>query len=94
MKKHQHMHDNSSIKASSREKMTHIKFVSILFDPKRYKNGEQEVNEALADGFEIMRDFETGSGVVLCMAKWKKPVKNETELEIKNEFCEGCCNVV
>tara|TARA_Y100000310_G_C20290809_1_gene627131 strand:- start:5 stop:286 length:282 start_codon:yes stop_codon:yes gene_type:complete len=57
------------------EKMTRMKFVGVLFDPEKYKDGEDKVNDALGDGFEVMRDFETGGGIVMCLAKWEKKTK-------------------
>ena len=57
------------------EKMTEMRFVGIAFDPNKYKDGENQVNKALGEGFEIMRDFETGGGIVMCLAKWKKKTK-------------------
>jgi len=58
-------------------KMTAMKFVGVAFDPEKYKAGEAEINEALSEGFEVMRDFETGGGIVMCMAKWDMKVKEE-----------------
>ena len=58
-------------------KMTAMKFVGVAFDPEKYKAGEAEINEALSEGFEVMRDFETGGGIVMCMAKWEKKIKEE-----------------
>ena len=58
-------------------KMTAMKFVGVAFDPEKYKAGEAEINEALSKGFEVMRDFETGGGIVMCMAKWDMKIKEE-----------------
>ena len=74
--------DNSKIEQMEIEiepvrKMTAMKFVGVAFDPEKYKAGEAEINEALSEGFEVMRDFETGGGIVMCMAKWDKKVKEE-----------------
>ena len=74
--------DNSKIEKMEIEiepvrKMTAMKFVGVAFDPEKYKAGEAEINEALSEGFEVMRDFETGGGIVMCMAKWDKKVKEE-----------------
>jgi len=63
-------------KKPKRERMTRIKYVGVLFDLKSYKKGEQEINDALDEGFEVMRDFETGAGIVVCLAKWEKPKKD------------------
>ena len=35
----------------------------------------EEINNALDEGYEVMRDFETGAGIVVCLAKWEKPKK-------------------
>ena len=53
------------------EKMTRIKYVSVLFDMKSYKKGEKEINDALDEGYQVMRDFETGAGIVVCLGKWE-----------------------
>ena len=62
-----------------RERMTRIKYVGVLFDLKSYKKGEQEINDALDEGFEVMRDFETGAGIVVCLAKWEKPKEKDAD---------------
>ena len=56
-------------------KMTAMKFVGVAFDPEKYKAGEAEINEALSDGFEVLRDFETGGGIVIALGKWEKKDK-------------------
>ena len=50
--------------------MTAMKFVGVIFDPEKFKTGEAEINDALADGFEVIRDFETGGGIVMALGKW------------------------
>ena len=65
------------LKKRQPRKMTAMKFVGVAFDPEKYKAGEAEINEALSEGFEVMRDFETGGGIVMCMAKWEKKIKEE-----------------
>ena len=53
--------------------MTAMKFVGVIFDPKKYKDGEAEINErTMADGFEVIRDFETGGGIVMALGKWER----------------------
>ena len=62
------------------KKMTAMKFVGVAFDPEKYKAGETEINDALSDGYEVIRDFETGGGIVLALGKWEnkgKTVKKE-----------------
>ena len=59
------------------EKMARMRFVGVIFDPDKYQAGEDKINAALDEGFEVMRDFETGGGIVMCMAKWEKKIKEE-----------------
>ena len=65
-----HGKDIKKLKKKSRRKMTAMKFVGVAFDPEKYKAGEAEINDALADGFEVIRDFETGGGIVMALGKW------------------------
>ena len=69
--------DIKKLKKRQPRKMTAMKFVGVAFDPEKYKAGEAEINEALSEGFEVMRDFETGGGIVMCMAKWDMKIKEE-----------------
>ena len=61
------------------KKMTTFRVVAIEFKENQYKFGEEEVNQNLSCGFEITKDFQTESGVVIVMAKWedeKETMKN------------------
>ena len=64
--------DSEKLKKRQSRKMTAMKFVGVVFDPEKYKAGEEEINDALSDGFEVIRDFETGGGIVLALGKWEK----------------------
>ena len=64
--------DIKKLKKRQPRKMTAMKFVGVAFDPEKYKTGETEINEALSDGFEVIRDFETGGGIVMALGKWEK----------------------
>nr|AIF10959.1 hypothetical protein [uncultured marine thaumarchaeote KM3_47_F06] len=67
--------DIRQLKRKSARKLTSMKFVGVAFDPQKYKAGEAEINEALSDGFEVIRDFETGGGIVMALGKWEKEDK-------------------
>ena len=72
--------DIKRLKKRQSRKMTAMKFVGVVFDPEKYKAGEAEINEALSNGFEVLRDFETGGGIVIALGKWEnksKTVKKE-----------------
>ena len=64
--------DIKKLKKRQPRKLTAMKFVGVAFDPEKYRVGESEVNGALADGFEVIRDFETGGGIVLALGKYEK----------------------
>ena len=64
--------DIKKLKKRQPRKMTAMKFVGVIFDPEKYKAGEAEINDALADGFEVIQDFRTGGGIVMALGKWGK----------------------
>ena len=64
--------DIKKLKKRQPRKMTAMKFVGVVFDPEKYKAGEEEINEALSDGFEVIQDFQTGGGIVFALGKWGK----------------------
>ena len=67
--------DSKRLKKRQSRKMTAMKFVGVVFDPEKYKAGEAEINEALSNGFEVLRDFETGGVIVIALGKWEKKDK-------------------
>jgi len=67
--------DIKKLKKRKPRKLTKIKFVGVAFDPEKYKTGETEINDALSEGFEVIRDFETGGGIVMALGKWEKEGK-------------------
>jgi len=67
-----HAKDIKKLKKKSRRTMTAMKFIGVVFDPEKFKSGEAEINDALSDGFEVMRDFETAGGIVMALGKWER----------------------
>ncbi len=63
------------LKKKPRKKLTKMRFVGVVFEPEKYKTGEAEINDALSNGFEVIRDFQTGSGIVVTLGKWEKEDK-------------------
>ena len=74
-----HGKDIKKLKKKSQMRMTAMRFVGVIFDPEKFKTGEAEINNALADGFEVIRDFETGGGIVMALGKWE-----EKDRKVKN----------
>jgi len=68
--------DIKKLKKKPERKMTAMKFVGVLFDPEKFKTGEAEINDALSNGFEVIRDFETGGGIVMALGKWEMKEEN------------------
>ena len=64
--------DIKKLKKKQARKMTAMKFIGVVFDPEKFKTGEAEINDALANGFEVIRDFETGGGIVMALGKWER----------------------
>ena len=64
--------DLKKLEEKSQMRMTAMRFVGVIFDPEKFKTGEAQINDALADGFEVIRDFETGGGIVMALGKWEK----------------------
>ena len=67
--------DIKLLKKKKPRKLTKIKFVGVAFNPEKYKTGETEINDALSEGFEVIRDFQTGGGIVMTLGKWEKEGK-------------------
>ena len=76
-------------KKPKRDKLARIKYIGVLFDEKKCKKGEEEINNALDEGYVVMRDFETGAGIVVCLAKWEKPKKSDAgDPETTGSYCD------
>ena len=62
--------------------MTKFKVIAIEFKEDKYKKGEAQVNQNLSYGYEITKDFQTESGVVIVMTKWedKKETRKDADL--------------
>ena len=69
------------------KKMTTFRVVAIEFKENQYKFGEEEVNQNLSCGFEITKDFQTDSGVVIVMSKWEdEKEEDEKEAQTKRDY--------
>ena len=56
----------------NQEKLQEVRFIGIEFDYQKVDVGQRLFNEALAEGFQPLRDFDRGSGIVMVVAKWGK----------------------
>jgi predicted oxidoreductase len=53
----------------SAERITRVMFVWVEFHPQRIKIGQDEINRALEDGYEILWDYKYDNGVEFCLKK-------------------------
>ena len=54
------------------QKMTEIRYIGVEFDYQKVDTGQRLVNEALAEGFQPLKDYDRGSGIVMVLVKWRK----------------------
>ena len=63
------------------EKIHRVMFIGVEFHPQKYKIGQDEINQALDDGYEILWDYKSDCGVVFCLKKSVKKALSLTGLE-------------
>lgn len=49
------------------EKLIKVKFIGVEFDYNKYEAGENQINNALGDGYTILGHHQTGSGLVIVL---------------------------
>ena len=52
-------------------KIANVKYIAVEFDYKQYKDGEKEVNDAIADGYEVVDNYKTESGIVVVLGLYR-----------------------
>ena len=68
-KKVRHRHSTGK---KQHDRISKIRYIGVEFDPAKITACEQEVNKALSEGYEPIRDVDTARGLVLVMGLWKK----------------------
>ena len=58
-------------KPRSRKKLKKIKYVGVAFEPSKIEYCEKQVNDALSQGYEPIRDVDTPRGLVLVLGLWQ-----------------------
>ena len=61
------------------DKLKMIKHIGVSFDESKLNTDEEQVNKALASGYEIIHKFETGMGMVYVMGHYGIPPLKSTE---------------
>ena len=70
IKKWEEIAQNGAFK--NQPKLIEVRFIGVEFDYQKVDVGQRLLNEALAEGFQPLRDFDRGSGIVMVVAKWGK----------------------
>ena len=55
----------------SDKRQVKVKFVGVTFEPDSYSSGEGQLNDALDNGYKVIRDYPTGAGVVIALGLYK-----------------------
>ena len=58
-------------KPRSRKKLRKIKYVGVEFEPSKIEYCEKQVNDALSQGYEPIRDVDTPRGLVMVLGLWQ-----------------------
>ena len=66
-----------------------IKFVGVSFESTNYKVGQDELNESISQGFRIVREYQTSSGVVFSLSKNMNNHENDSEQKLMDDYCVG-----
>ena len=52
-------------------KLVHVKYVAVEFAYDHFKNGENEVNDAIGHGYEVLESWKTESGIVVVLGRYR-----------------------
>ena len=65
------------LKAAEDEEIKEVRFVEVLFDPNKFKVGQEKVNQLLKSNgnTHIFKQFQTDSGLVIEIGTWGKKSK-------------------
>jgi len=50
-----------------KKKLANVKYVAVEFAYDHFKNGEDAVNDAIGNGYQVMETYKTESGIVVVL---------------------------
>ena len=71
-----------SLQDEDQKKLKEIKFVNVFFDLNKYKKGQDIINTALNDGFEITTKVQTEAGLVYCLGRYNTKTERKDRVNI------------
>jgi len=66
---------------------TTIKFVGVIFESTNYKKGQDELNKTISQGYRIVTDYQTSSGVVFSLTKNLDNEVISPEQKLMDDYC-------
>lgn len=64
-------HENRGGSNSRKRRLAKIRYIGIEFDPTKIDSCEKEVNDALSQGYEPIRDVDTPRGLIMVLGMWE-----------------------
>ena len=54
-----------------KKKLANVKYVAVEFADDHFKNGEDAVNDAIGNGYQVMETYKTESGIVVVLGLYR-----------------------
>ena len=64
-----------------------IKFVPVQFEMAEYEKGQDELNESISQGWRIVTEYQTASGIVFSLTKSLDNHKKNPEQQSMDDYC-------
>ena len=64
-----------------------IKFVPVQFELAEYEKGQDELNQAINQGWRIITEYQTASGLVFSLSKSLDNHKKNPEQQSMDDYC-------
>ena len=64
-----------------------IKFVPVQFELEEYEKGQEELNDSISQGWRIVTEYQTASGIVFSLTKSLDNHKKNPEQQTMDDYC-------
>jgi hypothetical protein len=64
-----------------------IKFVPVQFELAEYEKGQDELNDSISQGWRIITEYQTASGLVFSLSKSLDNHKKNPEQQTMDDYC-------
>ena len=66
-----------------------IKFVPVQFEMEEYEKGQDELNDSISQGWRIVTEYQTASGLVFSLSKNTGNHKKDPNQKSMDDYCIG-----